>query len=103
MASEMIQSILKTEEDCKTREAEARKKAEARKQQAKDDAAALISEAHKQVDSMVNNDAAAIASSAQRRLDKQKQKFSGECKSLSDKAAKNIGKVTEQVIAALTE
>ena len=52
---------------------------------------------------MVKNDAAAIASSSQRRLDKQKQKFSGECDALSAKAAKNIGRVTDMVIAALTE
>ncbi len=103
MASEMIRSILETEEDCKAKETEARKKAEARKQQAKEDAAEIISKANKQVDEMVKNDAAAIASSSQRRLDKQKQKFSGECDALSAKAAKNIGRVTDMVIAALTE
>ena len=46
MASEMIRSILETEEDCKAKETEARKKAEARKQQAKEDAAEIISKAN---------------------------------------------------------
>jgi len=103
MASEMIRAILAAEEECKQKETEARKNAEAKKQKAKEDADQLIADAKKQVDSMINDDAAAVSRSAELRLEKEKKKFSAECDALSAKASKNLNKVTDLVIESIVQ
>ncbi len=101
MASDIVKLILETEEDCKNKEADARKKAEAKKQKGKEEAERILADARSQVDSMVNNDAQAISGSAQLRLDKQKQKFKTECEALKKNASNNIDRVTGLVIEAI--
>lgn len=102
MASEIIKAILAAEEECKQKETEARKKAEAKKRQAGIDADNLVADAKKQVDKMIDDDKSAITKSADQRLEKQKVKFNTEFDALSKKAEKNIDRVTDMVIKAIT-
>lgn len=103
MAKDLLKSVLELEEQCRSREAEAKKLADAKKQKAKDDSAKLISDARKSVEKMLEDDAAAVTKSADLRLEKEKLKFKTECESLSKKAEGNRERVTALVIDALTE
>lgn len=103
MASELIKAILETEETCAVKENEAKKKAEAKKQQAKSDAAKIIADAHKQVEKMLEDDKAAISASAEQRLAKERKKTDVECGRLSEKAAKNLDRVTAMAAEALVK
>ena len=101
MAKDLLKAVLDVEEQCRSREAEAKKLAEAKKQKAKSDSAKLISEAKKSVEKMLEDDSAAVTKSADARLEKEKVKFRAECDELSKKADGNRARVTALVIDAI--
>ena len=101
MASEFIQSVLETEEECKNKEIRAAKQAEEKKQKAKTDSAKIISDAKKQVEKMLENDRQAIEVSIGQRLEKERKHIDDECAVLSETAEKNLDVVTETVVRSL--
>lgn len=103
MASEFIAEILKTEDECKMQESEAKKLAEEKKLRAKDDAAKLIADAKKQVEIMLRDDAAAVANSSEQRMIKERVNVQKECDELSARAKRNTDRVTKLVAKAITE
>ncbi len=103
VASEFISEILRTEEDCKQKEAESKRLAEEKRLRAKADAAALIAEAETQVRKMVSDDAEAVSKSSEMRLQKERDKVQKECDALSATAERNTKRVAKLVAQEIAE
>ncbi len=103
MASDFINAVLKTEEECRQKETEARKQAEEKKLRAKIDSAQILSEAHRQVEKMLADDKAAISESTRIRFEKDRKKMEAECRKISEKAEKNLERVTLLAVEALVQ
>ena len=103
MASEFIQSVLQTEEECRKKEAQARQDAELKKQETKKKAQEIVEQARQQVEQMLEDDAKATSKSAEMRLEKEKAKVRGQCEELSRTAEKNMGKVRKMAVELLTK
>ncbi len=102
MASDMLKAVLDTEHECSLRETEAKKQAEADKQQAKQRASEMVAAAVRQSEDALTENRKALEKQSETELQKARQDAGAECGKLSANARKNMDRVQKLVVEMLT-
>ncbi len=103
MASDMLKAVLAAEQECAQKEAEAKKQADANKQKAKQEAAAIVEKAQADAQKMLADNEKLLTLQAEKELEEAKTQARTECGKISDNARQNIGRVRKLVVELLTK
>lgn len=98
MAKDMLEAVFAAEEECKTRENDAKTKASNQKEQAKADAKKIIKEAEQKAYAKAEADFEQAKLDGKDMLGKAKQQAEMQCAVIADTADKNRTKVIDNVV-----